>query len=289
MEIKLDKILDYLPADKVAELGVIVGRICGVEGVAMVVLFGSYARGDYKLVREGEQKRVSDYDLLVVMQAGMDGDTAWYEMAGMFKDIGVHVQLVVEEIGLINGALMEKQYFYTDIKREGKVLFDTGDVQLADSVALTAGRRVEMATEDFEYWYSKVDEFWKYAGIAIPEGDLSLASFMLQQVVEMCYTCVEMVFDHYNPCEHDLEILRNRVMVYDIRFGDQLTTETVEKKILFKGLNFAYIGGRYRTEKQFPVCLEQIAYWRDEAEKVMSLTREVCEERIDCLRVVAGQ
>lgn len=284
----MDEVLDYLPRDRAAEIGLAVERIRGFEDVEMVVLFGSYARGDYRVERGAEGRRRSDYDLLVVVGELGDRDGVLGGLACAFDDIEVHVQALVEPIGLINRALREKQYFYTDIKREGKVLFDRGGVELAEAVELSATRRREIADEDYKYWASQFEVSFKYGKIAIGEGDFRKASFEFQQCVEHCYTAVEMVFSHYNRHEHNLSILREGILVYDQRFGEILSCETEEKKKLFNELNFAYIGGRYRSEEEFPVCMEQLNYWRGEAGALMLLTREVCEERIAGFRVLEG-
>ena len=288
MDIKVHEILDYLPEARAAEIGLAVGRIVRLEGVLVVVLFGSYARGDYRVERGAEGRRKSDYDLLVVVGEYDDRDRVRGGLTSAFDDIEVHVQVLVEPIGLINRALREKQYFYTDIKREGKVLFDRGEVEFAEAVELSATRRREIAEEDYKYWASQFEVSFKYGKIATKEGDLRKASFELQQCVEHCYTAVEMVFSHYNPHEHNLSILRGGILVYDQGFGEILSCDTKEKEKLFVDLNFAYIGGRYRSEEEFPVCLEQLNYWRSEAEKLMLLTREVCEERIAGFRVLEG-
>ncbi len=49
---------------------------------------------------------------------------------------------------------------------------------------------------------------------------------------------------------------------------------------MFDRLNFAYIGGRYRSEEEFPVTREHLDYWNKEARKLLDLTEIVCSERI---------
>ena len=62
--------LSHLPQDKQKELELTVDRIRAFIEPAMIILFGSYARGDYKEEADLEPDRksghASDYDILVV-------------------------------------------------------------------------------------------------------------------------------------------------------------------------------------------------------------------------------
>ena len=66
----------------------------------------------------------------------------------------------------------------------------------------------------------------------------------------------------------------------------QYPTETKEQQELFDYLNFAYIGGRYRSEEEFPVTKGQLDYWSKEADKLLKLTETICKERIECLKEI---
>ncbi|NOQ25226.1 MAG: HEPN domain-containing protein [Bacteroidales bacterium] len=287
--IDLTKILSYLPESKVTELETVTKRIVNTGNAEIVILFGSYARGDYKEKRRIDQGRKSDYDILVVVSDYETKKELRTELRAVFKDISVHVQLIVEEIHYVNNSLEEKQFFFTDIKREGKVLFNSGKFELSDSKELTPTRRREIAEEDFKEWFEMASAFFNGHKETLKNDNnksvfLRKASFELQQAVEMCYTAIELVFTHYNPYEHNLEILRERVLQFDSRIKEFLPYETKEQKELFDYLNFAYIGGRYRSKKDFPVTQEQLDYWKTEVKQLLDLTETICKERIDCLR-----
>ena len=154
---------------------------------------------------------------------------------------------------------------------------------MSDFVELTPKRRREIAEEDFKEWHQSAKEFYEFFETAIEKKYHQRASFMLQQVVEMCYTAIEMVFTHYNPHEHNLEVLREGIIQFDSRIKEVLPYNTKEEQELFDYLNFAYIGGRYRSEEEFPVTKEQLDYWRSEAQELLNITETICKERIDCL------
>mgnify|MGYP003689957857 CR=1 FL=1 len=84
-----------------------------------------------------------------------------------------------------------------------------------------------------------------------------------------------MVFSHYNPHEHNLQILRDRTLKFDARLKVAFLYDTEEEKALFDQLNFAYIGGRYRNEEEFPVTQTKIDFWRKEVELFLELTERL--------------
>ncbi len=80
-----------------------------------------------------------------------------------------------------------------------------------------------------------------------------------------------MVFSHYNPHEHNLQILHDRTLKFDARLKTAFLYGTEEEKALFDQLNFDYIGGRYRNEEEFPVTQAKIDFWRKEVEMFLEL------------------
>lgn len=284
--IQLSKILSHLPESKITELETITQRIADTGKAEIVVLYGSYGRGNYKEKRGKERGKKSDYDILVVTTDDDTKKRLQSNLRGLFEDIGTVVQIIVERIDFVNSNLEEKQYFFTDIKREGKILFNTDKYQLAGSQNLTPTRRREIAEEDYMQWFTKGVNSLKKWEYCFKENMFQEASFELQQTVEMCYTTIEMVFTHYNPHEHYLKILKERTQEFDGRIGDVLPTETKEQQELFDYLDFAYIGGRYRSEEEFPVTKEQLDYWSKEAKKLLDLTETICQERIECLKEI---
>jgi predicted nucleotidyltransferase/HEPN domain-containing protein len=282
----LSKILSHLPSDKIKELEIVTQRIIDIGGAEIVILFGSYARGDYKEQRGKDKGKKSDYDILVVTSNTDSQNELRSELREIFRDVGIAIQLIIENISYVNSNLEEKQYFFTDIKREGKILFNSGKHKLADSKELTPLRRREIAEDDFKMWFNMANDFYGQYKHAFSDYKYRIASFNLQQTIEMCYTAIEMVFAHYNPYEHNLDVLRKRALQFNQKLSNILPYETEEQKELFDYLNFAYIGGRYRSEEEFQVTKEQLTYWSGEAYKLLKLTENICKERIEDLKQI---
>ncbi len=278
--------LAHLPEDKIDELDTVLQRIVATGKTDMVLLFGSYARGNFRDHSQPGARRKSDFDILAITEDVENRRGLREELSGAFRDISTTVQLVTEVIDFVNSNLEEMQYFFTDIKREGIVLYDTGRYKLVDSKELPPSRRREIAEQDYERWYELAKGFYWVYEQCYQAGQYQIASFNLQQSVEMCYTTIEMVFTHYNPHEHNLEDLRERIAHIDSRISEILPCDTKAHIQLFEELNFAYIGGRYRSKEEFPVSKEQLDYWSEQAQALLALTEEICEEHIRSLKAI---
>src|SRR5690606_24192119 len=99
----------------------------------------------------------------------------------------------------------------------------------------------------------------------------------------------EMVFAHYNPHEHNFEVLRNRTLAIDSRIKTAFPCDTEEQKALFDQLSFAYSEARYNSEEEFVATKEQLTYWSNEAKKLLELTETICQERIEGLKAIEAK
>ena len=283
--------ISHIPQQKQAELKKITQIICeNCAGVLMLILFGSYARGDYKLARGKERGKKSDFDLLVITKNSANKkQVRTFLHAQSFGAISNSVQVLVESLQTINSNLQENQFFFSDIIKEGIALYDSGNCKLAKAEILSPAKRQKLAEADFQEWFGMAKINFENHLFSRSRGEensrfLQKASFELQQTVEMCYTTIEMVFSHYNPYEHDLKVLKERVVKFEPQIAEILPTKTPQQQELFDYLNFAYIGGRYRSAEDFPITPAQLAYWSSECAKLLVLTEQVCQARIAKLR-----
>lgn len=268
--------LEHLPDFIQEELQAVKEQIITSKDVGMIILYGSFARGNYKLERGKVQGKKSDYDILIITETLKQKKLVESKFSGQFSSYERPIQFIVEPISKVNKFLREDQFFFSDIKREGIILFDAKQFELAEAEELTKEERLKIAQEDFDTWYKKAEDFlWGYNQYK-GANKFQIASFNLQQTVEMCYTTIELVFNHYNPHEHDLVELRDRVLKFDRSIENILPRNTQEEIDLFDYLNFAYIGGRYRSEEEFPVTVDQLDYWEKEVGDLISVTQEIC-------------
>ena len=76
---------------------------------------------------------VSDYDILVITKSGETQKD--YEVQDLIENRCVYktpVTVITHDIDFINKMLIEGQYFYTDIEKEGILLYDAGNTPLAE-------------------------------------------------------------------------------------------------------------------------------------------------------------
>lgn len=293
-------ILSHLPEHKIEELESITTRIVETGMAVMIILYGSYARGDWK-EESGENQwffnpdfrtgKKSDYDLLVLTKDERDSQDLKNRIFRMFDHCPTSVQATVETLGFVNMHLRESQYFFSEIKQQGIVLYSDSYTSLAEPERLTPTRLREIAELDFKHWFRKSEINFEDGMVNksrfINNGDHNYAqksSFELQQSVENCYTAIEMVFSRNNPKEHRLSVLRMNAKRYVPEIDSCFPRDTDAGRDLFFHLDAAYIGGRYIDEEHYTVTADQLAYWEKEALKLLEITKEACQKKIKELR-----
>src|SRR6202022_3128713 len=80
---------------------------------------------------------------------------------------------------------------------------------------LSPKERYRFAKEDFDYWFTSANKFFKGFSFYFSEKDYSYAAFMLHQVTERLYSAILLVFTRYKPNTHKLEELRSLVNTLD--------------------------------------------------------------------------
>ncbi len=279
--------IDHLPESKQAELQRIVDIVrehC--NDVEMIILFGSYARGDYKVAEDLKPNRrsghVSDYDILTVCgdkQTVEDHDLwARIEKACEQSNFSAHARIIVHDIQALNIKLAEGQYFFSDIRKEGCLLFDAGNVRLAEQRELTGEEKRRIAQDNFDNWFERATNFHKLFKYSLDNDMLKEAAFNLHQVAEACYKTLLLVLTNYNPNEHRLGVLEHMIVKEDTSFKNAIPRKAEEDQNRFLLLDFAYIGARY--EPSYRISREDLEILAGHVELLMEKTRRVCGEKI---------
>lgn len=134
----------------------------------MLILFGSYARGDW--VEDLDEETLyyryqSDFDLLIITQTHSYTQKIekHLQLRQRINKRFRHtpVSLIAEDIAFVNRRFRKNQYFYIDILREGIVLFETGTLTLAEPRETSIKERGILVTQDYEYWFSSASGFFK--------------------------------------------------------------------------------------------------------------------------------
>jgi len=284
----MKKTLAHLPKRKRNELAGIVERIREiVDDVQMIILFGSYARGDYKeqkdLAADRKSGHVSDYDILVVTaEKKTAGDTAlWHNVTKQCDKLklSTHARIIAHDIQYLNIQLAEGQYFFADIKKEGIVLYDTNRFKLARKRNLKPAEQQRIAQDHYDHWFESAKDYYHQFGRAVKDRKYKVAAFLLHQAAEHSYKAILLVFTEYNPNEHYLMMLGHMAEKHARALRNIFPRKTEEQEELFNLLDYAYIGARY--DPDYKITKEQLEYLATRVKKLQKLTKTVCRKKIE--------
>ena len=158
----MKKSLAHLPKLKQDELKFIIEKIREIVPQAeMIFLYGSYARGDYKeqkdLAPDRKSGHASDYDILVVTseKKTADNTSLWHNITKKCDklNLSTHVRIIAHDIQFLNIQLAEGQYFFADIKKEGCMLYNSGNYKLARKRKLKPTEQQRIAQDHFDHWF----------------------------------------------------------------------------------------------------------------------------------------
>ena len=191
------------------------------DKIAFVILFGSFARGSWVRDRYVESgityEYASDYDFLIITKTSKQASNGSAfdlerKIKKEIKEVGYldsthKTHIIIEPIDRVNDELEKSQYFFSDIKKEGVLFYDSGEFELSKPKELNAGERKKIAEEDYRHWMTKGKEFFEFCKIALDKEYLSKAAFELHQATESFYNCALLTLTSYKSKSHDLEEL----------------------------------------------------------------------------------
>lgn len=255
--------------------------------VEMIILFGSYARGDW--VEELAPDKFhytyqSDFDILVVVSKKVlvKRHRAWEHLEDRFhRSPGVRtpVTLLYEHIDYVNAQLSEGQYFFSDIKKEGILLYNSGNYQLVEARELTPEENKKIAQEYFEEWFESASSFFITFRSVLERGDYKQAAFLLHQAVERFYAAILLVLTQYKPKTHDIEKLARQAAGHEPKLLNVFPRGTAEEKRLFELLRKAYVDARYK--KNYRITRKELEWLAERVKILQGLTEKVCKRKIE--------
>ena len=282
----------YLPKDKQAELKFLVKEILKrLPQTEFIILFGSYARGNYvrRSVRIEDggipTVKISDYDIYVITSGinSKKADTILDNVEDIFfsgKDFDrdTPVQFINDDIKLLNKYLEEGRYFYTQIKQEGIVLYNSGKYKLARRRKLNYAEIKEQAQEYFDEKLQSANEFLHTAKLIYKEEYYKMESFLLHQACENYYYAIRLTFTLRNNKQHNLSKLSSATKRYSEDLATVFPQDTLEEKRLFTLLKSAYVEARYNP--YFVVTKEDIDALVPKVELLRDITKQICTAKI---------
>jgi predicted nucleotidyltransferase/HEPN domain-containing protein len=284
----MKKSLAHLPKHKREELKLVTEIILDeCPTVLMVILFGSYARGDWvedTYVEDGiTYEYASDFDILVIVRSNriVNSTDTWRRAEDRARRFPVRTwtNLIVESIETVNNALARGHYFFTDIRKEGILLYDTREFKLARPRKLNPKERRGQARAHFKEWFTSAKEFYGYYESGLKKRQYKSAAFQLHQATERLYGAILLVFTNYRPKMHDLEKLSHMTAGCDPALLTVFPQATEEQKRSFDLLNRAYVEARYNP--RYRITKTQLEYLAERVKKLQRLTKKICQARIE--------
>ena len=282
--------LNYLPSNKQNEIDNIVATIKKSHTVEMIILFGSYARGDWVEDKYDEEhyRYQSDLDILVIVETRSESAQAKLErdMECTIEQITgtkTPVSIIVHDIDFVNQRLRKAQYFFTDIKKDGILLFDSRRYQLSDARELLPQERIKLAQEDFRYYFKEADDFKELVDFCVDKGKLSKAAFLLHQTAERLYTAVLLIFTRYKPNTHNLVILRKLTNTLSNELLGIFPLDTTEDRYLFKLICKAYVDARYKPS--YKITHEEITQLIKKIQCLDDIGKKICLKKIESFEI----
>lgn len=298
MKNSLQELTKPLPLNKVRELEIVkeiivkrFERIKGEPKLEKIILFGSYARGEWVEDRATKSGKVvseyrSDFDILVVTQKGIS-ESNWLDLCideeiDNHTEIQIEVNIIHHNIHFLNERITESYYFFTDIAQEGVLLYDSGRYELATPGPVSPAIQAKKSQEDLEYWTEKGDNFYQIFNFCVSSQKYKEAAFLLHQATECYYSSILLVFTGYKPKEHNLKWINKQAIRIDIRFEEVFPMRSKEEKDLFQLLKKAYIDARYK--KDYTISISELNYLSERVSILSKMTKEICKTEINRLK-----
>lgn len=298
--------LEHLPERKQRELARVVGIIqeefadlversksdAKKDGrIFKIILFGSYARGNWVDEPHTSKGYRSDFDILVIVSNKELADPKYWDKATdrlmWDKEIETPVGLIVHGAREISNFLHDGQYFFVDLAREGVVLYEFDDRPLAEAKPLSPSDALRVAEEHFSRHFPDARDFADVAKYLVTKGNLNLAAFNLHQAVETAYNCYLLTLTNYSPASHNLKFLRGLSEGRDHRLIDIWPRDRQRFTTWYNILNEAYVKARY--SKRFEVSEEALTWLQERTAELHKLVETLCREHIEKLKHAAGQ
>ncbi|MFA6717429.1 MAG: HEPN domain-containing protein, partial [Victivallaceae bacterium] len=212
-------------------------------------------------------------------------DALWLEAGKEYRASSSQrtpADIIGHDIQYVNTRLREGHYFFSDIKKEGILLYDSGKYKLERRRRIDPARRLEIAIEDFEQWFESAKGFFKQYKYALSDKEYKIAAFDLHQATERFYKAAILTHTGYSPRTHDIEKLGQTIARDCPEFLKIFPQKTQKEQDLFQKLKKAYVDARYK--KDYSIAKDELALLAERVEKLRDLVEKTCKVKIESLK-----
>ncbi|KRB59074.1 nucleotidyltransferase [Rhizobium sp. Root708] len=252
--------------------------------ILKVILYGSYARGDW--VEDRVSGYRSDYDLLIVVnnKAFAEEHELWEDIEHELLDqqlsrrIETPVVPIVHDLNDVNAQLSRGRPFFIDVAKDGIVLYEKQGHPLAQPKALTAAEQHTEAQAYFDQWYQLSKEALAGAQLLLEKDFWRDGAFMLHQATERAYHCALLTLTLYSPKSHRIRVLRSRAEEVDSQLIAAWPRDTRLSRRCFELLSRAYVEARYSAK--YNISVEELGWLVEHVRLLQGVVETVCHKRL---------
>jgi predicted nucleotidyltransferase/HEPN domain-containing protein len=255
--------------------------------ILKIILYGSYARGNWVDEPHTAKGYQSDFDLLIIVSDQRLTDRVQYwaraeerliRELSITKTLRTPVNFIVHTLHEVNDGLAHGRYFFMDVARDGIALYQSDDSELHEPKPKTPDQALAMAKEYFEEWFPSAMQRFKGAQFHMESRHPKPAAFDLHQTTEYLYHCVLLVCTFYTPHVHNLAFLRTQAERIDPRLTHVWPMDGRRKRAMFEKLKDAYVKARY--SKHYRISSDELAWLGERIEELGRVVQAVCSDRI---------
>lgn len=251
--------------------------------ILKVVLFGSYARGDWVDDPVGGYR--SDYDLLIVVSSDeltdvteywMDADAELQNAYEITQQLTAPAHFIVHSLGDVNRQLSRGRPFFIDIVRDGVALYEAPDHPFSRPQKLSPEEAYREAKENFDEWFPSAERRRELAAVALDKGFAKEAAFDLHQVAERLYHCVLLTQTLYSTKSHNLNFLRGQAERVAPELISAWPRGSRFEKRCWELLKRAYVEARF--SKHYAITTEELAWLSERIADLQARVERSCSD-----------
>jgi len=257
--------------------------------ILKVILFGSYARGDWVDDPVGGYK--SDYDLLVVVDGDeltdvaeywTDADARLQQAFEITHELSAPAHFIVHSLSDVNDQLARGRPFFTDLVRDGVALYEDEAHPFAKPAKLSPQAGYEEASANFEQWFPSASEFLVHGQFAMSRTRPKEAAFMLHQAAERFYHCVLLTMTLYSTKSHNLNFLRAQAERVEPALIPAWPRAGRGEKRAWELLRRAYVEARFSSK--YAISAEELAFLVERVTDLRARVEAGCQAYLRMIR-----
>ncbi len=245
-----------------------------------IVLYGSYARGDWVSDPVGGYQ--SDYDILIVVNDERLADFEFWSAAEdrLMRDVTINkslaapVSFIVHTLTDVNAQLERGRPFFVDIVEQGIALYEAEGFAFAAPRILPPEEAHAEAQKHLDEWFASAVMFLETAKFTISKDGLKEAAFILHQATERAYHCALLVLSLYSPKSHRLNFLRSQCEQIAPALIEAWPRGTKFERRCFELLRQAYVNARYSPH--YAITDEELTWLGERVTILLASVEEVC-------------